>query len=74
MRRVLVDLVGSPASRSALDVMTAGVTIGIVTNNKDTEQKYGHVKVKLPYLGGRLRSESRPGRGWSRSAPATTAA
>ena len=31
--------------------MTAGVTIGIVTDNNDTEQKYGHVKVKLPYLG-----------------------
>ena len=47
----LVDLVGAPASRSALDVMTAGVTIGIVTNNFDSEHKHGHVKVKLPYLG-----------------------
>jgi uncharacterized protein involved in type VI secretion and phage assembly len=47
----LVDLVGSPASHSALDVMPSGVTIGIVTNTKDEAAKHGHVKVKLPYLG-----------------------
>jgi uncharacterized protein involved in type VI secretion and phage assembly len=47
----LVDLVGTPASHSALDVMTAGVTIGIVTDNKDPEHNFGHVKVKFPYLG-----------------------
>ncbi len=47
----LVDLVGSPASHSALDVMPSGVTIGIVTNTKDEAAKHGHVKIKLPYLG-----------------------
>ena len=30
----LIDLMGSPASRSALEVMPSGVTIGVVTDNK----------------------------------------
>lgn len=47
----LVDLVGGSAPRSAFDVMTGGVTIGIVTATNDDAEKYGHVKVKLPYLG-----------------------
>jgi phage baseplate assembly protein gpV len=54
----LVDLVGSPASQSALSVLPAGVTIGIVTNVKDTKNthKSGHVKVKFPYLGDNVES------------------
>ncbi|MGH9132940.1 MAG: phage late control D family protein, partial [Ilumatobacteraceae bacterium] len=48
----LVDLVAGPASHSVLSALPAGVTIGIVTNTKDTnnQHKSGHVKVKFPYL------------------------
>lgn len=46
----LVDLLGDVADPSTTQ-LTQGLTIGVVTNNKDDKLKLNRVKVKFPYLG-----------------------
>jgi phage protein D/phage baseplate assembly protein gpV len=45
----LVDIFGGSATPS-IDKMLGSLTIGIVTNNNDTDGRLGRVKLKLPYL------------------------
>jgi hypothetical protein len=45
----LVDIFGGAAAPT-LDKMLGSFTIGIVTNNDDSERGLGRVKLKLPYL------------------------
>jgi phage protein D/phage baseplate assembly protein gpV len=45
----MVDLMGPPSHGSGVK-FGQGVTIGVVTNNKNTDNNYGEVKVKFPYL------------------------
>jgi phage baseplate assembly protein gpV len=67
----LVDLFGGTGSAS-VDRMLGGLTVGIVTNNKDPE-KLNRVKVKLPYLSDQeetswarvLQPGAGKGRGWN---------
>ncbi len=46
----LVDLLGAGPGAAHRPTFGNGVTIGVVTNNRNTEKNYGQVKVRFPYL------------------------